>query len=299
MPTTEANGIKLFYEDVGHGAPVLLIMGLGSQIVHWEPTLIEGLVARGFRVITYDNRDVGESTRMHHLRVPTVRSLLVRSLLGMSIDAPYTLRDMARDGVGLLDALNIETAHIIGVSMGGMIGQQLAIDHPSRVLSLTSIMSHPGDALSRVASPRAIRALFAPMPRDRQGAIERYVAVRRALAGPGFPFNEHGYRHRAGLAYDRSIYPRGFMRQIAAIAAAPNRIPALRNIHIPALVVHGTHDPLVRPRGGRATANALPNARLFTVPGLGHELPPQLTPLLLEEIVAVTKRTQAATQQAS
>jgi pimeloyl-ACP methyl ester carboxylesterase len=290
MPTASANGLTLYYEEAGQGEPLLLIMGLGSQLVFWDPSLIAGLVERGFRVITFDHRDVGLSTRLDHLPAPGLRSLFVRGALRLPIRAPYTLDDMARDAIGLLDALAIERAHVVGSSMGGMIAQILAVQHRHRVLTLTSMNSHPGNTLSRVAKPRALRALFSPLPRGRQAAIERYVAIRRLIAGPGFPFDEHDMRDKATRAYDRAMNPAGVSRHIAAVAAAPNRVPELRRTDVPALVIHGTHDPLVPTRGGRLTARALPAARLRLIPGMGHELPRAVWPTLIDEIAELATR---------
>lgn len=273
MPTVAVNGVQLYYEDTGQGEPLLLIMGLGSQMVFWDRDFIDGLVERGFRVVAYDNRDVGLSSRLDHLPVPNMRRLIGRALVRMPERPPYRLEDMARDAIGLLDALGIERAHVVGASMGGMIAQILAIEYAERVRTLTSLMSHPGDVLSSISKPRALRALMSRMPRDRAGAIDGYVAIRRSLSGGGFPFEEAEYRTKAGLAYDRGLSPRGFLRHVAAVAAAENRLPGLRRTRIPALVVHGASDPLVRPRGGRKTAQALANARLRMIPGMGHEMP--------------------------
>ena len=287
MPTVQANGIELYYEDVGQGEPMLLVMGLGAQMVFWDPLFIRGLVERGFRVISYDNRDVGLSSHLHHLPVPRLRPMLARAAVRLPVAAPYLLDDMAADAVALLDALDIDSAHVLGVSMGGMIAQILATAHAPRVRTMTSIMSHPGDALSRFAKPRALRALFKPMARDRAGAIERYLDIRRALSGPRFAFDEAYWRERANLAFDRAVYPRGFLRHVAAITAAKSRVPALRASSMPALVVHGTKDPLVLPRGGRATARALQNARLLMIDGMGHELPPPVYDLLIDGVAAL------------
>lgn len=292
MPTAEANGLTLYYEDAGQGEPLLLIMGMGSQLVFWDARFIAGLVERGFRVITFDHRDVGLSTRLDHLPAPGLRSLLVRGVLRLPMGAPYTLDDMACDAVGLLDVLGIERAHVVGSSMGGMIAQLLAVNHRRRVRTLTSMNSHPGDALSRLARPRALRALFTPLPRERQAAVERYVAIRRIIAGPGFPFDEHDMRTKATRAFDRAMYMPGVRRHLAAIAAAPSRVAALRRTDVPALVIHGTHDPLVPAHGGRMTARALPRARLRMIPGMGHELPRSIWPTLIDEIADLAARSR-------
>ncbi len=278
MPVVFSNGLDLFYESIGEGEPLLLVMGLGAQLVAWDDDFCAQLAGQGFRVIRFDNRDVGLSTKLDHVPKFSVRRMFVRSLVGLPISAPYTLRDMADDTVGLLDALGIDRAHIVGASMGGMIAQIVAIEYPQRVRSLTSIMSHPGDRLSRVPKPRAARALMRPAPRSREEAIERHLATFRVIGSPGFQFDEARRRSYAGRAYDRSFYPRGFVRQIAAIAASPSRVGALRRVLAPTLVIHGAQDPLVPPRGGRLTARSVPGARLHIIPGMGHDLPQQAWP---------------------
>lgn len=258
---------------MGEGSPLVLIMGLGMQLIAWPEGLCELLAEHGFRVIRFDNRDIGLSTKLTHLGKPHLRSLVTRGAMNLPVRAPYTLGDMARDTVGLLDALGIDHAHVVGASMGGMIAQVMAIEHPARVRSLTSLMSHPGDLRSKLAKPAALRALLAPIPRDPDVALTHMVGVLRVLSSPGFPFDEPGVRAMCELARDRGFHPHGFLRQLAAIAAAPSRVPALRRLRTPTLVLHGTEDPLVPPVAARTTARVVPGARLHWVRGMGHDLP--------------------------
>lgn len=290
MPTVPANGVELYYEDTGSGEPLLLIMGLGAQMVYWDRDFIDGLVERGFRVIAYDNRDVGLSSHLDHLPAPDIRRVIGRALVRRPQTPPYQLADMADDAMALLDALGIDRAHLVGASMGGMIAQLAAIEHPDRVRTLTSLMSHPGDYLSAIPRPRAMRALFTPMPRDRAGAIDAYIRIRRILRGGGFEFEETEYREKSGKAFDRGLSRRGYVRQLAAIVAAKNRIARLNATAVPALVVHGDSDPLIPPRGGRKTAAALPNARLRLFAGMGHEMPRPVRAEVVREIAQLAGR---------
>ncbi len=269
-----ANGIELAYEEHGEGEPLVLIAGIGAQLVHWPAGFCQRLADHGFRVIRFDNRDVGRSERIEGSALAPLPRLILRGLLGLEVEAPYTFADMADDTAGLLDALGIERAHIVGASMGGMIAQTLAIAHPQRLRSLTSIMSHTGERLHALARPRAIRALLQPGPRDRSEAMERALAYARVVSGTGFALDEAGIRTRAGQAYDRGIDAEGFMRQLAALCASPSRTAALAELRVPAAVIHGSEDPLVRPVGGHATARAIPGARLQLIEGMGHSLPP-------------------------
>lgn len=292
MPVANANGIELCYESIGddRDEPMILIMGLGVQLLGWDRDFCAALAARGFRVIRFDNRDTGLSTKLDHLPVPRVRSMMVRSTLGLPVSSPYSLSDMAADAVGLMDALGIEQGHVVGASMGGMIAQIVAIEHPDRVRSLTSIMSHPGDRLSRIPRPVAARALLGPAPRSREEAVERNFAIFKVIGSPGFPLNEARRRRYAEQSYERSFYPRGFVRQMAAITAAPSRRRALRTVRAPTMVIHGSHDPLILPRGGRVTAGAIPGAQLNIIPGMGHELPEGAWSTILDSISHIAAR---------
>lgn len=290
MPRVRVGEVELCYESMGEGTPLLLVMGIGVQLVFWPEDLCRALVERGFRVIRFDNRDVGQSSRMDHLGVPDVRRQLLRWGVGLPVRAPYRLDAMADDAAGLLTALGVERAHVMGLSMGGMIAQLLAIRHPRRVASLTSIMSHPGDRWSGLPRPHALRALLRPPPRTREATQDSWVEFFRVVGSPGFPFDEAGIRERAGLHFDRGASPRGVARQFTAILAAGDRRPALRELELPALVVHGTADPLVQLRGGERTAKALRRAELLRIEGMGHDLPRAMWPRLIEALERVTAR---------
>lgn len=287
MPTARVGDIDICYEILGDGAPLLLIMGIGAQMINWPDGLCELLVGHGFRVIRFDNRDTGLSSKLDHMGRPRLRELLVRGATGMPMRAPYTLGDMAADAAGLLDALGIERAHVVGASMGGMIAQILALEHAGRVHSLTSLMSHPGDLRSKLSvKPAVMRAFLAPVPRDPEAAVAHQLAVLRTLSGPGHPFDEEHMRAVILRTRERSFHPPGFLRQLAAIMAAPSRVRVLRRVRAPTLVMHGTADPLVPPVGGRATARAIPGARLHWIQGMGHDLPRSAWPELADAIAA-------------
>jgi pimeloyl-ACP methyl ester carboxylesterase len=280
-----ATAVELEYEAVGDGAPLVLIIGLGAQLIYWHDGFFEMLGARGFRVVRFDNRDVGLSTRLADAPVPDVRRMLLRSLLGLGLGAPYDLGHMASDTVGLFDALGIERAHVVGASMGGMIAQEIAIRFPHRVRSLTSIMSHPGGrGFMLAASPRAVRVMLAKAPRSRQEAMDRAEEFYRVVGSTGFERDVAGVRERAARAWDRAFYPPGFARQLAAVLATPSRVPALKRLGVPTLVVHGSVDPLIRPSGGRATARAVPGSELRIIDGMGHDIPRGAWPALCDAI---------------
>jgi pimeloyl-ACP methyl ester carboxylesterase len=271
MPRATANGIELEWDELGprDGPPLVLVMGLGAQMIMWDDEFCELLAGRGFHVIRFDNRDAGLSTKIEGGPPPD----LFAALMGDTSSAAYTLDDMADDAVGLLDALGISVAHVVGASMGGMIAQTMAIRHPEKVLTLTSIMSTTGNAQVGQPSPEALPRLMRPAPTEREAFIEHFVGTTRVLAAPGAPIDEDRTRARAGRSFDRCFYPIGFLRQLLAIAASGDRTPALRSLHVPTLVIHGDGDPLIDPSGGRATADAIPDARLLMLPGMGHDLP--------------------------
>jgi pimeloyl-ACP methyl ester carboxylesterase len=273
MPRAQTGGVELEYEVVGEpGArPLLLVQGLGAQLVSVEEGFCAELVARGFLVIRFDNRDVGLSTRLDGARPPDLAAIWQ----GDHASLAYTLDDMADDAAGLLDAIGVPAAHLAGISLGGMIAQLVAIRHPGKVLSLASIMSTTGDR--RVGQPSAEGAgvLFTPMPAERERYLEQAVAnARLALAGSAFPLDPDAIRRGAARSYDRAYDPAGVARQLAAALAAGDRTEALRSLRVPALVVHGEVDRIIGVDGGEATAAAIPGARLLRIPGLGHELPP-------------------------
>ncbi len=285
MPRASVNGIELEYEVMGSGPPVVLIMGIGCQLIWWREGFCQGLVDRGLQVIRFDNRDIGLSTKLDDAVVPPMRTMLPKALLGLRVDAPYTLRDMAADTVGLLDHLDLERAHVVGVSMGGMIAQLVAIDHPDRTASLTSMMSTTGEK-RYLGRPDALRALLGPVPRSRDEIMDRTVQTLRVISagGPDFEADADALRELAGLAYDRSFHPRGFVRQLAAILASGHRRRALKTVRAPTLVLHGELDPLIPVAAGRATAALVPGARLHTLPEMGHAMPRALWPELVSQI---------------
>ena len=288
MPSARVGELELAYEEDGDGAPLLLVMGIGAQMVLWDERLVGALTARGFRVIRFDNRDVGGSTRLDHLPVPKPIPTMARSLLGLPVPAPYTLSDMASDAAGLLDALGIARAHVLGVSMGGMIAQHLAIEHPSRVASLTSIMSSPGGRF--LPKPRAMRALLRPMGKTVEEAEARFLDVWAAIGSPAYPADPDRLRKNARASFARGASPRGFLRQLAAIGASGDRTARLRGVRTPALVIHGREDPLIPVRAGRATARALRHARYLELAGMGHDLPVALHARFADEIADLADR---------
>ncbi|MFX1378890.1 MAG: alpha/beta fold hydrolase [Promethearchaeota archaeon] len=287
MPKAKANNIEIEYDTFGDPAskPLLLIMGLGAQMIRWDVEMCEKLVEHGFYVIRFDNRDVGLSTKFDEAGEPDLMKLLMTVQSGGKIDAPYTLNDMADDAVGLLDALNIEKAHICGVSMGGMIAQVIAYRHSSRVISLTSIMSSTGNPDLPQPKPQALQVLIKPVPEGRDAIIEDGVSRMRIIHGSGFPFDEDKARVLVEASYDRSNYRPGFARQMVAIMATGNRKPALGSIKVPTLVIHGKNDPLVPVEAGKDTAEAIPGSELLIIEGMGHSLPIEVWPQVLKAFV--------------
>jgi pimeloyl-ACP methyl ester carboxylesterase len=274
--------LELCYETFGasQAPPLLLVMGLASQMILWDDEFCELLAAQGFSVIRFDNRDIGRSTIMRGARVPKRWQLLTRNGRG----AAYSLDAMAADSVGLLDHLDVGAAHVAGVSMGGMIAQLIAINHPDRVLSLVSIMSTTGNRRVGRPQPRLALRMLRKAPREREGYIEDHIATYRAIGSQGFDFEEEHKRERAGRCFDRGNYPAGVARQLAAIMAATDRTPLLGQVRVPTTVIHGDADPLVNVSGGRATADAIPGAKLVILPGMGHDLPRELWPEIIDAI---------------
>jgi pimeloyl-ACP methyl ester carboxylesterase len=278
---TIANGHEVCYETFGDPADpaLLLTMGLATQMLGWHEDFCAELAGREVHVIRYDNRDVGRSQTVDG-RVPTLLQLLRRDKRAAS----YTLEDMAADAVALLDHLGIERAHAVGASMGGMIAQMLAARHPERVLSLVSMMSNSGARWSGQPPLRMYPVLLKKPPRGREGYQDHAVRVFSKIGSPGFERDDDDLRRIAGMSYDRGINPAGTMRQIAAVIASGDRRPLLRTITAPALVIHGAKDPLIPLSGGRATARAIPGARLLVIDGMGHDLPRPVWPRLLDAI---------------
>jgi pimeloyl-ACP methyl ester carboxylesterase len=281
--------VELCYQTFGErGNPaLLLVMGLSSQMVLWEDEFCERLADKGFWVIRFDNRDCGRSTILRDRPIPTRVQLLLRHPRG----AAYALEEMADDAAGLLDVLKVDSAHVVGASMGGMIAQLVAIRHPERVRSLVSIMSTTGDRRVGRPSPRVVPLLLRRVPRNRDDYISDFAAVYRAIGSPG-SYSEERSRLLGERCYERGIYPAGSARQLAAIVTAKDRTEQLNRLDVPTTVIHGDADPLVSPSGGRATAAAIPGARLVMIPGMGHDLPPQLWDQIIEEIEETTARQQ-------
>jgi pimeloyl-ACP methyl ester carboxylesterase len=292
MPTvtTPNTGIEIFYEE--HGSPdapaLLLVMGLGAQMTLWPDELVAALAAEGFRVIRYDNRDIGLSQKFEGARAPSVPVQVLRKKIGFPAKVPYTLKDMADDGIGLLTALGIDKAHVVGASMGGMIVQLMAIHHAERLMSMTSIMSTTGNGKLPQANPEAIGALTAPLKGTDEATIVAHgLNIIRNIGSPDsaeYPFDEAHQRERVLANMRRSVYPAGLPRQLAAIIDDGDRTARLGAVRVPTLVLHGEADPLVKLPGGEATAAAISGARLVTIPGWGHDLPLKLVPRLASEI---------------
>lgn len=287
-----ANGMELEYESFGNPADptILLIMGLGAQLTLWPLPFVEALVERGFHVVRYDNRDVGLSTKLDHARPPRIGMLVLQRLLRLRPRVPYTISDMAADAAGLLDALGIEKAHIVGASMGGMIAQVFAATYPDRTLSLTSIMSTTGNPRLSRASREAMDVLVnRPKTDDFEALVAHGVRASKVLAGPAFPVEPEVLEARARETIQRSNYPDGFARQVAAIVADGDRRERLKTIKAPAVVIHGTDDTLVPIDGGRDTAASIPGARLVEVRGMGHNVPVEVIPEIVDAIESVAR----------
>jgi pimeloyl-ACP methyl ester carboxylesterase len=285
--------VQLCYETFGDRAlpPVLLIMGLSSQMVMWEDQFCERLAGKGFWVIRFDNRDVGRSTIMRESGVPTRFQLLVRDRRAAS----YSLADMAADAAGMLDQLGVSRAHIVGASMGGMLAQLIAINHPDRVLSLVSIMSTTGNRRVGNTNPTVLPVLFRRRPRDREAYVRDFVDTFTTIGSKRYPPDEDRLRALAERCARRGVHPAGSARQLAAILTAPDRTPLLNRLSVAATVIHGDADRLVSPSGGRATAAAIPGTRLVMIPGMAHDLPPVLWDQIIDEIVLCAQRGAEAT----
>lgn len=292
MPRATVGEIELEYESFGDPAqgPIVLIMGLGAQMIAWEDEFCQALADRGRFVVRFDNRDAGLSTRLHGAKAPPLGTVALRAAQGLeTAEVPYQLRHMAADVVGLLDTLGLSAAHLVGASMGGMIAQELAIRWPERVRTLTSIMSSTSEPGLPPPRPQAAATLVTPLPTQREAYVDAAVELLAALAGAGYPLERERARARVARAYDRGgPYAAGFLRQFTAILASGSRREALAGVRAPTLVIHGDDDPLIPVEAGQATARAVPGARLLLIPGMGHDLPSGAWPQLLDALAAHT-----------
>jgi pimeloyl-ACP methyl ester carboxylesterase len=293
MAQVDANGIQIEYETFGEpdSPALLLIIGIIAQLTFWDEKLCQQLAQQGHYVIRFDNRDAGLSSKIEEAGVPDIMQTIETKMKGETINPPYTIEDMADDAVGLLDALGIEKAHVCGMSMGGMIAQTIAINYPKRVLSLISIYSSTGDPEEPQPEPEAIEFLLAPPPEEREAYIEHGIKFFSTVSGPGFPYDEEWLRNFVAQSYDRAYNPEGTARQFVAILAQKNRRPELKSLSTPALVIHGTDDPLVSVECGRNTAAAIPGAELMIIDGMGHDIPHSgAWPQIIDAIVDHTRK---------
>jgi len=291
MPVVTTNGINIEYETFGKtsSTPLLLIMGLGVQMIFWPDGFCRSLAEKDFYVIRFDNRDVGLSSKFEEAGIPDVLTGMTAALRGEKVEAPYTLEDMADDAAGLLDSLKIKKAHICGASMGGMIAQTLAAKYPQKTLSLISIMSNTGDHEQKQPEPEVLALLVTPAPEERGAYIRHSVEVQKKIGGKGIPCDEEWAGEIAGKSFDRCFYPQGITRQMMAIMAGGNRKPFLAGIKAPTLVIHGSDDPLVPVENGKDTADSIPGAEILIVKGMGHDLPAGTWPQIID---GITKHTE-------
>lgn len=295
MNIVKANGIELAYESFGDETDeaILMIAGLGTQMIRWTVPFCEALAARGYRVIRFDNRDTGCSTHFRQCPPPDFSALAAELMAGRRPDVPYTLHDMALDAIGLLDILSIDRAHVVGRSMGGMIAQIMASEHPGRVLSLTSIMSSTGNPALPQAAPEVMAMMLRPAPdpfSDEAGFLAHSIAFARRIAGKDSLFDDEEHRRLALEEVQRAYDPGGSGRQVAAMAVTGDRRSRLATIGVPALVVHGADDPLIPPACGRDTAVSIPHANLLLIDGMGHDLPPAFYRTVIEAIDQTAQR---------
>lgn len=293
MAKAKANHLLIEYETCGDPSspPILLIIGLGAQLIYWDEAFCAQLAEAGLYVIRFDNRDAGLSTKFEEAGSPDVMDVIGKLMRGQKVTPPYTIEDMADDAVGLLDALKIAKAHVCGMSMGGMIAQSLAIRHPQRVLSLTSIYSTTGNPHLPQPKPEVMGLLLTPPPQGREPFIEFNLKLFRALTGPRFGFDEEWVRNLMARAYDRALCPQGEARQLVAILTQGNRRTALNTLKIPTLVIHGDADPLVSVQAGKDTAEAVPGAELKIKEGMGHDLPHgEAWAQIAKDLIAHTKK---------
>lgn len=292
MPQLRANNIDIEYDTFGDRSarPLLMVMGLGAQMTAWDEAFCDQLAGHGHYVIRYDNRDVGLTTRFHDFGAPDLEKLVMDLLSGQEAEVAYTLEDMAADGMALLEELEIERAHVCGASLGGMVVQNMAIHHPSRVLSLTSIMSSSGNPELPAASEEAVAALTSERQDDPEHAMTRAVEVNKIIGSPGFPRDEERLRQRGWESYHRAYYPEGVSRQMAAAMANGDRRQGLQAIKAPALVIHGDQDPLIRVEAGIDTHENIPGSELLVIEGMGHDLPQGAWGDMANAIASLTER---------
>jgi pimeloyl-ACP methyl ester carboxylesterase len=288
VPRAKTNGIELEYETFGDPAnpTMALVMGFAMQMIGYDERFCAGLASKGFHVVRLDNRDIGLSTKLGALGAPDI----LRAMQGDASAATYAIEDMADDLAGLLPAIGVEKAHLVGVSMGGFIAQETAIRHPGRVLSVASIMSSTGNRMVGQGRPEVLRVLMSRPPVTREAAVDRAVEVWRALGSPGFPFDEARVRANGARAWDRDHEYAGVGRQMAAILTMRDRTADLGRVRAPVLVIHGAEDPLIAVSGGEATAQAVPGARLVVIPGMGHDLPEPVWPTIISALVENASR---------
>jgi len=275
VASVTANGIQIEYETFGDAASqaLLLIIGLGCQLIHWQDEFCQQIADSGYQVIRFDNRDKGLSTRIEGPPAGQIMEKIIGLSMGLSVAVPYTIEDLADDALGLLDALNIDKAHICGMSMGGFIAQTLALKNPERTLSLTSIYSSPGSMTKYPPTPEMNEAMLQAEPLEREANIEHVVGFYKLTYGTGLAFDEEFHRSLQARAYDRSFFPEGTIRQLLAVLAQKDREEDLKQLKVPSLIVHGDADPLVPIAGGKATADAIPDSEFMVVKGMGHVLP--------------------------
>jgi len=284
--TAKVGTVEIAYDTFGNPSsrPMLLIMGLGAQMIRWDEAFCKALAAQGHWVIRFDNRDVGLSTKFDQAGIPDIMSLI----MGKKADVPYKLKDMAADAVGLLDVLGIKSADVVGVSLGGMIAQTMAIHYPKRVRTLTSIMSSTGNPSLPQTRPEAAEVLLAPAASNRNDYLANELKAAKVLHGPKYPLNEDYVRKYSERSYDRCYHPQGFPRQLGAILASGSRNEALAKVKTPTLVIHGTADPLIPVEGGKDTAKSIPGAKLLIIEGMGHSIPVEVAPQIIRAILEHT-----------
>lgn len=292
---TSGHEVNIAYDSYGDPAkpPVLLIMGLATQLVHWHPEFCKALAQQGFWVIRFDNRDIGHSSRCSHLGKPSLLKLGAHRYFKTPFQAAYTLDDMTKDVIHLMDHLHLKSAHVIGVSMGGMIAQLLALNYPKRVKTLTAVMSSTGDPKLMRPEMKVLFTILKPQAKTRSQHIEQTLAMWKVLHGDCFPFPEHQYRETITLAYERGISPGGVLRQMAAITASPDRTPRLSSLTLPSLIIHGDTDNLLRVKNGIALTEAIPGSHLHIIKGMGHTLPRETWSEIIEEFVKLTQQHSA------